>query len=168
MRAAALVLLRPRLAVLVGADRDVLRAVVGRELASAQRERRGREREDAVTSSRAAGRSEARSQALQDDRASPSIDASTCGRSHGSSACGQRALDLRQQGERLGQPRGAAQDRVLDDRAAEPLAPRDDLQLAVVVRTAQAQAVGPVHEHAVCERHASEPDRRSLTPRSVA
>src|SRR5262249_42102908 len=46
MRAAALVLLLGGLATLVGADRDVLGAVVGRELAPAERERRRRERDD--------------------------------------------------------------------------------------------------------------------------
>ena len=45
VRAAPLVLLRPRLAVLVRADRDVLRAVVAGELAAAERERRRRDRQ---------------------------------------------------------------------------------------------------------------------------
>src|SRR5438128_2455825 len=45
--AAALVLLRRALAVLVAADRDVLRAVVLRDLAATQREHRGREGEQA-------------------------------------------------------------------------------------------------------------------------
>ena len=47
VRAAALVLLRALLAVLVRPDRDVLGAVVGRELAAAQREQRRCERERA-------------------------------------------------------------------------------------------------------------------------
>src|SRR3954469_6674802 len=46
--AAALVLLRARLAVLVRADRDVLGAVVAGELRATQRVRRRREREDAA------------------------------------------------------------------------------------------------------------------------
>ncbi len=45
VRAAPFVLLRPRLAVLVRADRDVLRAVVAGELAAAEREGRRRDRQ---------------------------------------------------------------------------------------------------------------------------
>src|SRR6266511_3956014 len=48
MGAAAFVLARPRLAVLVGSDRDVLRAVVGGEVAAAQRKCGRGEREQAA------------------------------------------------------------------------------------------------------------------------
>ena len=58
VRAAALVLLRARLAVLVGPDRDVLGAVVGGELAAAQREQRRRERRARPRAARARPRAE--------------------------------------------------------------------------------------------------------------
>ena len=142
VRAAALVLLRARLAVLVAADRHVLGAVVRGELAAAQRERRGRDREEARDELARRGRRRERRR-LCSTTALPSIEASTRGRSIGSCALGQRALHLRQEREHLGEPRRAAQERVRHLGGAQALAARDHLQLAVGVRTAQAHARGP-------------------------
>jgi hypothetical protein len=75
MRAAALVLLLARLAVLVRADRDVLGAVVGGELGAAQRDDGRSERRDPGDDSFAAGESCCEPRAIWVD-AAPAIIAS--------------------------------------------------------------------------------------------
>ena len=158
VRAAALVLLRARRAVLVRADRDVLGAVIRGELAAAQRERRGREREGAREQF-ARERSQPRPlDGLEHDSAADHRGEHAAAAPSGAAPPGSAALDLRQQRERLGEPRRPAQQRVPDRGGAEPLAPRHDLQLAVVGPHRAGPGLGPVHEDAVRKRHATEPD----------
>jgi len=108
MTAATLVLLRRSLALLVVADRDVLGAVVVRELAAAQREHRRREREQ-------------RDEQFLGDRPDPLVladalhgDAGARDRRehatvlHRQLRLGEGTLDLREQRHRLEQPCRAA------------------------------------------------------------
>ena len=159
MRAAALVLLRTLLTVLVGADRHVLGTVVLGELAAAQREYcRGDRRErperarvrpaaEPLSASHRAARSRSRPSSRapagapsaarpRAARASPAAAARTPRRA-GPGRAGAGCATL------------AARNRLR--RATTLISPGD-------VRTAQAQAPRAVHENAVPERHAAEPD----------
>ena len=60
--------------------------------------------------------------------------------------------------ERLGEPGRTAQHRVLDARGAETPALGHDLEPPVRVPDRTGPGVRAVHEHAVAERHAAEPD----------
>ena len=155
--AAALVLARGALPVLVAADRDVLRAVVRRELARAQRHHRGRDRDDR-RQQLPRERPQSRLAEAATTTAAPSIEPSVRGLSIGSSRSRKLHLDLRQQQQRLGEAGGAAQERVLDPRRLEALPRRGDLDPPVVVPDRARPRVRPVHEHPVREGHAAEPD----------
>ena len=69
---------------------------------------------------------------------------------------GQRALDPREERERLDEPRRAAEERDLDARADQALPLGDDLQLAVVGPDGAGPGRRAVDEHAVRKRHAAE------------
>ena len=160
MAAAALVLLRRAVAVLVRADRDVLGAVIRGELRAAQREHGRREREQPREKLLRGGPQALRlADAAHGDRRAPTIDASDARALHRQLRGRQRALHLRQQRQRLREPRRAragtapftldARKRLRAD--ATSISPSS-------LRIAHAHEVGPVHEHAVRERHAAEPD----------
>ena len=168
VRAAALVLLRALLAVLVRPDRDVLGAVVGGELAAAERHHRGRERERS--------REELACGAAESRRAAHGLDGE---RAHDRGCDHGRALErqprlrqlpaqLGEHRERLRQPERAAQERLLDAGCEQPLARGRDLDLAVVVPDRAGPGVRPVHEHAVREGHPAETNlvahARSVAP----
>ena len=155
MRAAALVLPRARLAVLVTADRDVLGAVVGRELLTAQGEQRRCEREQA-RDELLRGVAEPRApHALQHDRAAEHRDEDARALER-QPRLGQPPPHPRQERERLEDLRRPAQDRIAHVRADQSLALGRDLQLAAL-RADRARPRGrPVHEHAVRERHPAE------------
>jgi hypothetical protein len=154
--AAALVLLRRAVAVLVAADRNVFCTVVVRELAAAQREHRrceGEERDEELLRSRPqslvlahAFHGDARA---GDRREDPAV-------LHRQLCCGQCALHLRQERNRLEQPRRAPEERVAHLGRDQPLAPRGNLDLAVRVADRARPRRRPVHEHAVRERHSTE------------
>src|SRR3954468_4824039 len=133
MSAAALVLLRRTVAVLVPADRDVLRAVIVRELAAAQREHgrcEGKERYEQLLRGRP--KTLALAHALhgharaRDRREHAAV-------LHWQLRGRQRPLHLRQERHRLEQPRRPAEQRIAHLGRNQPLAPRDDLDLAVGV-----------------------------------
>ena len=150
-------LLRPVLAVLVAADRDVLGAVVGGKLAAAEGERGRPDREQAA-------------QQLLRDRAQARLaDGLDRDRRREHRAEHVRALerelrlrerapDLRDDGERLEQPGRSAEERRADIGRAEPLALRGDLDLPIVGADRAGPGGRPVHEHAVGKRHSSETD----------
>ena len=157
MSAAALVLLRRALAVLVASDRDVLGTVIRGELRPAQRERRRRERHEP-------------GEQLLRDGAQPRRLADTANGYGGGDHRGrdapalhrqpgrrQRALHLRQQRERLGETGRAAQER-LDTFAAWKrfCADATSMRRPRVDRARPRRR--PVHEHAVRQRHPAEAD----------
>ena len=170
MRAAALVLLRPRLAVLVGADRDVLGAVVLGELAAAQRERRGREREQRCVEQLARGGPKPTRFATPcSTTALPSIAAeharalASAARASGSArfTCGSSA---NASASRAG-PRSSGF--VTLEAARRRLRRATTFSSPSSVRMAHAQAVGPCTSTPFAS--AMPPSRTlSLTPRSVA
>ena len=140
VRAAALVLACALLAVLVAADRDVLGAVVGRQLGASQRKRRRQQREHAADELPRAG----------SGAASPLIALTTSAvpdhrREHLRPL--ERQLSLRRRrrpaagaAKTSAQPGRAAQDRILTSAARSALYSSRDLQLAVgpcAPRTAQ-------------------------------
>ena len=157
MGAAALVLALSPLAVLVRADRDVLGAVVGGDFGAAQRKRSRRDGEEAAHELLRGGTEpRRRAHELDDDRASEHR------REHAwtlerQARFRQSTADLRNDRQRVGEPGRPAQQRALDLRAAEPLAPRYDLQLAVVGADGASPRGGAVDEDAVREGHATEP-----------
>src|SRR5579884_1045165 len=156
VRAAALVLLRPRLAVLVAADRDVLGAVVGGDVAGAQGEERRCERERRA-GSLARGRPETRaSHPVRGERTAEHRggDSGSLERKLGGQ---QRPLDRGQEREGLGKPRRTAQQRAADARGADALPPRRHPQAAVGEPDGAPPRLRAVHQHPVRERHASEP-----------
>ena len=168
MAAAALVLARRLLAVLVRANRDVLGAVIGGELGAAQCQHRGRERKKT-------------GQQLLRYRAQPARLADPA---HGGRGADHRAEDAaaldrqlrrrhaalhqRQERKRFGEPGRAAQHRVLDARGAEALALGHDLEPPVGVPDRAGPRGRAVHEHTVREGHAAEPDLLLFHQRSVA
>ena len=96
------------------------------------------------------------------DAALPTIEASTARPLERQLRLGQRALQPRQERERLERASPGRAGAAADARADEPLPLGDDLQLAV----GGADGAGPrrraVHEHAVRERHPTEPDLLSF------
>ena len=165
VRAAALVLLRALLAVLVRPDRDVLGAVVGGELAAAQREQRRREREragDELARGRARGRSERRT--TWTVTALASVAASTRGPL-------ERQARLRQAPAQLGEERrttrraAAARAGTGSSRrgAKSRLRPDATLTSPSSLRTAHAHAVGPCTSTPFAS---AIPPRRILSARS--
>ena len=159
VRAAALVLLRALLAVLVRPDRDVLGAVVGGELAAAEREHGRRERERA--------REELARDVAEPVRAADDLDGHRArerrrehvGPLEGQPRLGQLAPQLGEDRERLGQPHRPAQERLLDPRREQPLARGGHLDLARVGADRAGPGGRPVHEHAVAS---AMPPRRIL------
>ena len=153
--AAALVLARARLAVLVASDRDVLGAVVGGERGAAQGEH-GRGKGDDARDRLAGGRREpAAAEAAHDERARPE------GGRHPRAlvrepGVGQRAAHDGHEREHLGDPRRAAQERRCDVGGDERLAPGGDLEDAVLAAHGAGPVPGAVHEHAVLERKSSQ------------
>ena len=152
VRAAALVLPRARLAVLVAPDRDVLGAVVLGERRTAERHRRGPEREQRGQRLLRAGL-RPRAEAAWMATMLPAMAPSTPGRWKGSFASGRRAAHRREEREDLGDARGAADEPSFDVHRAQRLAARGDLQLAVVGANGTGPVPRPVHEHPVRERH---------------
>ena len=157
MAAAALVLLRRARAVLVRADRDVLGAVVRGELRAPHREHRrckGKQpRHELLRSgpqARLANGAHGDRRGRHRDEHAPAL--------HRHLRPRQRPLHLRQQRERLGEPRRPAEQRARDARRAKALQCRRDLDLAVGVADRARPGARAVHEHAVRESHAAEAD----------
>jgi hypothetical protein len=157
MATAALVLSRRALPVLVGADGDVLRPVVRRELARAQRHDRGRHRDDRRQQLPRERPHSRLAESADDDRGAEHR-ADRPWALHRQPRRRELRLDLRQQQERLGQPGRPAQERALDPRRLETLPRRRDLDPPVLVPDRARPGVRPVHEHAVGQGHAAEPD----------
>ena len=155
MGAAALVLLGGRRVLLVGADRDVLRAVVAGERAAAHGHDRGPDREQAgdellrgvaqvgaaddVNGGRGTGHREQDAASFE-----------------GQLRLGQPALEARQDGEGLGKARRAAQQRDVDARADQALSLGGDLQVAVLGAHSAGPGCRAVHQHAVPQSHPAE------------
>ena len=159
MAAAALVLLRRALAVLVRADRDVLGAVIRASSEPRIAKHRRRERQqpgeqllrrrpqplrlaDALHDDRRAGHRREHARALHRQLRAP----------------GSFALHLRQERERLDEPGRAAQHRARHARRAETLQRGRDLEPPSRMADRARPRVRAVHEHAVRERHPAEPD----------
>src|SRR5215213_3257535 len=152
MRTATLVLTRAWLVVLVGADRDVLGAVVGGEIVAAQREQRGREGEqpgrELFRDGREAG-------AADDAHA----DGARQHRAHDpwllerQLRLRQAPLQRRQDGDGLEQARRPTENRVLHRVTDQPLALGRNLDRSVGQTNRGRPCRGAVHEHAVLERH---------------
>ena len=165
VRAAAVVLLvgvGGVVAVLVAGDRLVLHAVVGGEVAAAQRQQRRRQAHQRH-GGLAAGRARARgARAGGADRVSAERRRAHRAERphvlHREPRLGQRALDQRDHGHRLGELHDAANaGQALRRPAAQVrLAARGDLQPAVVRAHRGRPVRRPVHEQAVAERHAAE------------
>ena len=160
VRAAALVLLPARLAVLVRPDRDVLGAVVGGELGAAERQHRRRERERARRAARcAAGPSRRASARRWTASAVATIAPSTsgpleraaappaarAGSGAGAANASSRRAGPRSSGFVTSAPRSAS-------------CARRDPELAVVGADGDRPGGRPVHEHAVLQRHPAEAD----------
>src|SRR5579884_2818850 len=155
--AAALVLPLRAAPVLVASDRDVLRPVVRGELTRAEREDGRRHRGD-------------RSEDLPRQRAQPRLaqpahdDGGAEQRGQGARflqrqlSRGELRLHLGQQRERLGQPSRPAQERARNPCGPEPLPGRGDLDPAVLAPDCARPGMRAVHEHAVRQRHAAQPD----------
>ena len=159
MRAAALVLLVARLAVLVGADRDVLGAVVGGELGATQRDRSGSERRD-----RGDDLSRGRGQALRaagdlGDRRAGDHRRQHAGPLERELHAGEPATRAREQRDRLRETGRPAKERVRDLGRAEALELGRDLEPSVGQADRASPRIRAVHEHAVRERHPAESDR---------
>jgi hypothetical protein len=143
------------LALLVGADRLVLDAVVGGELAAAQRDERGRERD------RGDG-----GLAAHPARAAAQDGAGGRGGGHGGEhrrilegqlRLGQRAPDQRDHGHRLAEAHHPAQAREASGAAAHArLAPGGHGDRAVVAAHGRRPVLGAVDEQAVAQGHAAE------------
>src|SRR5579884_3286680 len=155
--AAALVLARGALAVLVAADRDVLRPVIGRQLARAQREHRGDDGGDG-REQLARERAQSRLPQTAHDDGRAEHRGQRAGLLERQLRRRQLRLDLGQQGERLRETGGAAEERVGDPRGPEPLARRRDLDLAVLAPDGARPGGRPVDEHAVGQGHPAEPE----------
>ena len=167
VRAAALVLLRARLAVLVAADRDVLGAVVGGQLAAAQREhgRRNREqRGDRAPARRrraSTGGSRSRRRRCRASRRARAAArrAAAPPAARASPAAAARAP------RQAWRARGSSG--LLMREACRPLRRATTLTSPLVGADRARPGRRPVHEHAVAERHTAEPDR-SVTAGRVA
>ena len=157
MPAAALVLLGRALPVLVATDRDVLRAVVRGELARAQRHHCGRDG-DERRQQLPRDRPQLRLAQHADEYRRAEHRAERARVLHRQLRGRKLGLDLRQQQKRLGEPGGAAEQRALDPRRLQALARRCDLDAPVLVPDRARPRMRAVHEHAVRESHAAEPD----------
>jgi hypothetical protein len=122
VRAAALVLLLTRRAVLVGADRDVLGTVVGGQLAAAQRQRGRDERRQGRD--RLPGRRRQRPRPAREtgDPCAGDHRRQHAGTLERQPRLGKLPPDLGEQHEHLGELGGAAEQGALDVGRAEPLA----------------------------------------------
>ena len=160
VRAAAVVLLggvaRVVVAGLVGGDRLVLDAVVGGDVAAAQRDERGHERERGhAASPPTPPRARLR-------RAAPPTEAHGRGGQHpalleGQPRLGQRALDERDDDHRLAEAHDAARARhALDAPLQARLAAGGDADRAVAAPHGGGPVRRAVHEQAVAQRHAAE------------
>ena len=156
MRAAALVLPGPRLVVLVGADRDVLRPVVGGQLAAADRDRGGRERDGRGEELLRGRRERVRVPEPAGRRCRAEQRARHAGPLVREPGVGKRAAQDREQREDLGEPRGTAEEVDLDVGGPKRLATRGDAELTLLRADGAAPVARPVHEHAVLERHPTE------------
>ena len=134
----------------------------------AARAPRARARAGRVSSSRASGRSGAAAEALQDDGAAEHRRERRAARSIGSCASGSARLTCGRSANTSASVQGRAGSGCATSAAREPLAARDDLQLAVGGADRAGPGARAVHEHAVRERHAAEPDLLPLTAGSVA
>ena len=160
VRAAALVLPRARLAVLVAADRDVLGAVVLGEVGAAQRDHRRAEREDG-------GDRLLRQRREPRPRGRPAIADHAPGHRAEHAGPLERELRLGQApphlagGARRSRPPapGRAARRLRTSTERSGFSPDGDLQLAVLGAHGARPVARPVHEDAVREGHAPEPDR---------
>ena len=158
MTAAPFVFLRRARAVLVRADRDVLRAVIRRELRAAHRNHRRRERQHAREQLLRRGTQLSRlANALHDNR--DAGHRSEHARAlHRHQRTGKLPLHLRQERERLGEPCRPAQQRARHARRPKALARGRDFELPVRVANRARPRIRAVDEHAVRERHTAEPD----------
>ena len=159
VRAAALVLLVARLAVLVGPDRDVLGAVVGSELGATQGDRSRSERGD-----RGDDLSRGRGQALRaagdlGDRRAGDHRRQHAGPLERELHAGEPATRAREQRDRLRETGRPAKERVRDLGRAEALELGRDLEPSVGQADRASPRIRAVHEHAVRERHPAESDR---------
>ena len=160
VRAAAVVLLvgvgrvRGVVGRLVGGDRLVLDAVVLRQLARAQREHGGRER-DQRRGRLAAHAAQAPAQLGAADRRG-GRDADHRGALEGQLGGGQGPLDERDHGERLAEADDAAHARDGVDAVHARLAARRDLDRALLVAHGGGPVRRAVHEQAVAQRHPAE------------
>ncbi len=146
MRAAALVLARSGLAVLVAPDRDVLGAVVGGELGATQRHRRpGTSARSAAALSCADRAEPARPNARRSERGCRPSPRSTRPCRNGSSASGSARCTRRQHGQQLSPPVPSPRRSgdATSARAKRLLARGDAAALRRRPRTAQAQECGP-------------------------
>ena len=154
--AAAVVLLRRRLAGLVGADRDVLRAVVRRELAAPESDHRGCERRE-------------RDDRLAGEKPEPRAARCRCGcgADHDSdrdpwaleweARLGQRVSNVGQHGERLCQAQRASDEGSRHVGREAPLDAGGRADRAVVGADRGTPRGRAVHEDSVRERHTAEP-----------
>ena len=161
VRAAAVVLLgrvaRVVGVLLVGADRLVLDAVVGGEVAAAQGdERRARARARRAAASPPTPRVRRRSADRRRPR--PRHRGEHGGVLEGQARLGQRALDERDHGHRLAQADHAAHagDALAHDRARAAWGPRRRAMRAVGGAHGRRPVRRAVHEQAVAQRHAAE------------
>ena len=110
-----------------------------------------------MISSRASGRIAERLTALS-TIALPTIDASTVGRSIGSRASGRARLTCGSRANASTSRAGPRSSGFVTSAARKRLRRRDDLQLAVGGPHGARPGLRAVHEHAVRERHPTEPD----------
>jgi hypothetical protein len=157
MRAAALVLLAgvARVVVgLIGRDRLVLDAVIGGQLAAAQREQRGREGDQRARQLAAgAGRAPAQERARDRGAGGDAEHARLLERQLG---LGQRLLDQRDHGERLAEADEAAQAGDVVGRGHPRLGPGGDLDLAGLGADGGGPVGRAVHQQAVAQSHAAQ------------
>ena len=157
MRAAALVLLRAFLAVLVRPDGDVLCSVVRGEVRAAHRNcgradgQRGRE--DFLRSHREPAAADEAHRSRTPDH----------GRHHRGALerklrRGKATPDLGQEREDLRHPRGASDQAVLDLGRAQRLEPGGHLHATVLEADGAGPVAGPVHQNPVGESHPPEPN----------
>ena len=156
MAAAAVVLLRRRLACLVGADRDVLGAVIRGEVAAPERDHGRRQRGKCgdgflreKTELRATG--DARRRGAGDDRHRDPrpLERETC--------LGEGAAHVGEHRERLGEPQRAADERRRHVRCKPALDAGGRADRAVGCADSGAPRGWTVHEDPVRESHAAEP-----------
>ena len=141
---------------LVGADRLVLDAVVGGELAAAQGEQRGHER-DGGRGGLAAGAAHAAAQQRRRPATRRPRRPSTPASWNGSRASGSAALDERDDGQRLGQAHDAAHAGHRVGGAQPRLAAGGGLDVAGVGAHGRRPVRRAVDQQPVAQRHAAQP-----------